>query len=45
MPTPERGGHTRRLYEVTPSGVYALRLSREGLMTLWSGLEDVLERA
>ena len=43
VPTPERGGHTRRLYEVTAGGLRALRLSREGLMTLWSGLDDLLE--
>jgi len=42
VPTPERGGHTRRLYEVTGAGLRALRLSREGLLTLWRGLDDVL---
>jgi PadR family transcriptional regulator PadR len=42
--TPERGGHPRRLFRVTASGVERLRTSREALMRLWSGLEPVLER-
>lgn len=41
-PTPERGGHARRFYKVTPDGVEALRASREGLLTLWRGLEGIL---
>lgn len=40
--TPERGGHPRRLYAVTPKGVAALRASRATLLELWSGLEHVL---
>jgi DNA-binding PadR family transcriptional regulator len=42
-PTPERGGHPRRTFEVTPAGLAALRESRSTLMKLWSGLETVLE--
>lgn len=41
-PTPERGGHSRRLYQVTAPGVSALRASRQGLLTLWRGLEGIL---
>lgn len=41
-PTPQRGGHTRRFYRVTAPGVRALRASRDGLLTLWQGLETIL---
>ena len=40
--TPERGGHPRRLFRVTPAGVEALRASREALFTLWDGLDPIL---
>ncbi len=42
-PTPERGGHPRRTFEVTPDGLSALRDSRATLLRLWSGLESILE--
>ena len=42
--TPDRGGHPRRLFRVTSSGVELLRTSREALLRLWSGLEPVLRR-
>lgn len=41
-PTPDRGGHPRRRFEVTHAGVEALKMSRSALVTLWSGLEHVL---
>jgi DNA-binding PadR family transcriptional regulator len=41
--TPERGGHPRRLFRVTARGVAALRASRHALLTLWTGLESVLD--
>jgi DNA-binding PadR family transcriptional regulator len=44
-PTAERGGHARRLYQVTARGLRTLRAAREGLLVLWRGLEDVLESA
>lgn len=44
-PTSERGGHARRFYRVTAEGVGALRASREGLLTLWRGLEGILGQA
>lgn len=40
--TPGRGGHRRRLFEVTPAGVRALQASRNALFNLWEGLETVL---
>lgn len=44
-PTPDRGGHSRRFYRVTPEGLAALSASRERLMTLWQGLEGILGSA
>jgi DNA-binding PadR family transcriptional regulator len=41
-PGPDRGGHIRRLFKATPSGVTAIRESRDALMTMWSGLERTL---
>jgi DNA-binding PadR family transcriptional regulator len=40
--TPDRGGHPRRLFRVTPEGVEVLRASRDALLKLWSGLEPIL---
>ena len=40
--TPGRGGHRRRLFEVTPAGVRALRASRATFFKLWDGLDGVL---
>jgi len=40
--TPGRGGHPRRRFKVTPSGVAALRTSRDALFRFWHGLEGVL---
>lgn len=42
--TPERGGHPRRRFSVTPAGLELLRTSREALVSLWNGLEPLLER-
>lgn len=39
---PPRGGHRRRLFEVTPSGLGVLRATRSALLTLWQGLEETL---
>ena len=38
-----RGGHPRRRFTVTPSGVAALKASRDALLDLWAGMEGVLE--
>ena len=40
--TPERGGHPRRLFTVTPVGIEVLRTSREALTRLWKGLDPIL---
>jgi PadR family transcriptional regulator len=40
--TETRGGLPRRLYTVTPSGVAALRASRDTLRRMWRGLEELL---
>lgn len=40
---PERGGHPRRRFRVTPEGIAVLRESRDALLDLWGGLEGVLE--
>ena len=40
-PVEGRGGHSARRFEVTRSGLDALRVSRDALHNLWSGLEDV----
>ncbi len=40
--TPERGGHPRRLFSVTPLGVERLRSSRDALFRLWDGLDPIL---
>ncbi len=42
--TPERGGHPRRLFTVTPQGVEVLRTSRDALFRLWDGLDPILGR-
>lgn len=43
-PIPERGGHPMRRFEVTKSGLDALRTSRSALLKLWSGVESLLEK-
>ena len=40
--TPDRGGHPRRLFAVTPAGVEALQSARDALLRLWDGLDPVL---
>lgn len=43
--TPGRGGRRKRHFEVTAAGLEALRSSREALLSLWSGVEEVLEES
>ncbi|MGH9160226.1 MAG: PadR family transcriptional regulator [Vicinamibacteraceae bacterium] len=43
-PTPQRGGRAKRFYRVTPAGLRRLRASRRTYLTLWSGLEPLLDR-
>lgn len=40
---PERGGRPRRYVRVTPQGIAALRESREALLSMWRGLDSVLD--
>jgi PadR family transcriptional regulator PadR len=43
-PTPRRGGKPKRYLTVTPAGLEALRRSRAAWMSLWEGLDSVLEQ-
>ncbi len=43
-PTQRRGGRPRRYLTVTPAGVAALRKSRTAWLSLWEGLDSVLEQ-
>lgn len=40
--TPNRGGHRRRRYTVTPDGLEQLQVTRRALHRLWDGLGPVL---
>lgn len=40
--TSERGGHPKRRFELTPSGVEALREAHAAWQSMTDGLEDVL---
>lgn len=40
--TPDRGGHPRRLFTVTPAGIELLKTSRDALFRLWNGLDPIL---
>jgi PadR family transcriptional regulator PadR len=39
----DRGGRPRRYFEVCPEGLAALRYARENLLSMWDGLEAVLD--
>lgn len=41
--SPERGGHPRRRFTVTPEGVAELADARSRLMNLWDGVSGLLE--
>lgn len=43
-PAAERGGRAKRCYALTRSAVHALRASRQTLLSLWNGLEPLLEK-
>ena len=43
--TPERGGRAKRFFRLKPSGLNALRESREMFLGLWRDYESVLDRA
>jgi DNA-binding PadR family transcriptional regulator len=44
-PTPERGGRSKRYFTVRPSGLRALRASRNTLLAMWDGLDGQVRRA
>ncbi len=41
--TPGRGGHPRRSFRVTSTGITALRIAKDALSRLWEGLDGVLD--
>lgn len=41
--TPDRGGHPRRRFRVTATGITALRITKDALSQLWEGLDGVLD--
>lgn len=43
-PTAERGGRSKRCYSLTRPAVQALKASRRTLLSLWNGLEPLLEK-
>jgi PadR family transcriptional regulator, regulatory protein PadR len=43
-PTAERGGRAKRCYRLTRAATGALRASRRTLLSLWNGLEPLLEK-
>jgi DNA-binding PadR family transcriptional regulator len=43
-PLPERGGRSRRYFQVTAPGLAAVRDARAALLGLWQGLESQLEK-
>jgi len=43
--TPERGGRAKRFFKLKPSGLKALRDSRDMFLGLWRDYESVLDRA
>ena len=43
-PTPERGGRTKRYFEVRPLGVRTLKASRDALAAMWKGLYPQVTR-
>ena len=42
--TPGRGGRRKRLFRVTAAGIAALKESRDALVNLWSGVEEMEEK-
>jgi PadR family transcriptional regulator, regulatory protein PadR len=44
-PGPDRGGHAKRRFELTHTGLAAVRTYRAALMRLWSNLDNVLGEA
>ena len=43
-PRPERGGRSKRYFEVRAPGLRSLRASREALAAMWEGLDAQVKR-
>ena len=43
-PTPERGGRSKRYFEVRPLGVRTVKASRDALAAMWKGLHAQVTR-
>ena len=43
-PTAQRGGKAKRFYEVQRSGLTRIRESKQGLLRMWHGLEQLLAK-
>jgi PadR family transcriptional regulator, regulatory protein PadR len=43
-PTPERGGRSKRYFNVRPVGLRTLQASRDALAAMWDGLEPLVTR-
>ncbi len=41
LPTPERGGRRKRMYELTAKGVQALQLARSEYESMWVGVPSL----
>ncbi len=44
-PTPERGGRAKRYFQLKPSAVRELKAYRIAMLSMWEGLEPVLEKS
>ena len=45
LPTPERGGRSKRYYQVTPDGLAALQTVQRLHLAMWNDLPDILPEA
>ncbi len=43
-PSPVRGGRSRRYFDVSAAGVCSVQQSKEAMVSLWEGLDSVLEK-
>jgi PadR family transcriptional regulator, regulatory protein PadR len=43
-PTPERGGRAKKFFDVTPTGLRAVRQTQQALTKLWSGIPQLKGR-
>ena len=43
-PTPERGGRAKRYFQVKASAVRELKAYRTAMLSMWDGLEPMLEK-